>query len=187
MNKTTSVASRHHDNKRSLKLGEDSNDNILTPNSCLLTPFHLMFRFRLEPLITIRENVLKECQAELAKAYDARRILEEAMRIVEKQLAEGVATARNLMQPGQTVNVEYLLGLRRQEMYLRANQEDLEHKMQIIDEEIERRRNIVVAANKELKKVEKLKEKRYEEYLEEEKKQETKAMDEIAGNRSGRR
>ena len=142
-----------------------------------------MFKFRLEPLIKIRDNVLKECQAELAKAYNARRILEEALQEVERQLAEGIAAARKLAQAGQTVNVEYLLGLRRQEMFLRANQDDLMQKMQVVDDEIERRRAAVVAANKELKIVEKLKEKRHEKYLEEEGKSETKIMDEIAGNR----
>ena len=142
-----------------------------------------MFTFRLEPLITIRDNELKECQSELAKAYNARRILEEALQEIERQLAEGTAQARNLMQEGQKVNVEYLLGLRRQEMFLRLNQDDLTQKIQMVDEEIERRRVAVVTANKELKIVEKLKEKRYEKYMEEENKQETKAMDEIARNR----
>jgi len=142
-----------------------------------------MFKFRLEPLIKIRDNVLKECQGELAKAYNARRILEEALQAVERQLAEGTAAARKLMQAGQTVNVEYLLGLRRQEMFLRANQNDLTQKMQMVDEEIERRRAAVVAANKELKIVEKLKEKRHEKYLDEENKSETKMMNEVAGNR----
>ena len=148
--------------------------------------FPFMFRFRLEPLITLRANILKECKAELAKAYDARRVLEEAVQKVETQLAEGVADARNLMQPGKTVNVEYLLGLRRQEMYLRLEQDDLQHKIQQVDEVIAQRRRIVIVANQELKKVEKLKEKRYEEYLEEEKRKETKAMNEIAGNRGSR-
>ena len=147
--------------------------------------FHFMFTFRLEPLITIRDNVLKECQEELAKAYNARHILEEALQTVEKQLADGLISARNLIQEGQTVNVEFLLGLRRQEMFLRANQDDLKKKMQMVDEEIERRRLAVVAANKELKVVEKLKEKRYEKYLEEEGKNEIKVMDEIAGTRRG--
>jgi len=140
-----------------------------------------MFQFRLEPLIKIRDNVLKECQAELAKAYDARRILEEHLQEVERQLAEGTATARSLMQPGQTVNVDYLLGIRRQEMFLLANQEEINQQMQEIDAEIERRRDAVVAANKELKILEKLKEKRHEQYLDDEKREETKAMNEIAG------
>ena len=145
-----------------------------------------MFKFRFDPLITIRNNELKERQMELAKAYDARRILEEHLLEIERQLTEGIATARDLMQPGQAVNVEYLLGLRRQEMFLRANQDDLEKKIQIVDEEIEVRRAKVVEANKELKIIEKLKEKRLEQYLDGEKRAETKAMDEIAGRNQSR-
>jgi len=142
-----------------------------------------MFKFRLEPLLTIRDNELKERQAELAQAYHARSICEENLRALERLMEEGLATARRLMQPGQMVNIQHLRGLQEQELVLRANHEDWTHKMQVVDEEIERRRHLVVVANKEYKKVEKLKEKRYEEYLEEEKKQETKIMDEIAGNR----
>ena len=142
-----------------------------------------MFNFRLEPLIKIRKNVLQECQAELTKAYNARNVLEEHLLSIEKEIEEGTATARSLMQPGQTINVEQLLSFRRQEMFLRANQNDLKQKIKDVDEVIELRRTTVIAANKQLKTVEKLKEKRYEKYLEEKKKEETKAMDEIAGNR----
>lgn len=148
-----------------------------------LLPSNQMFKFRLEPLITIRSNELRECQAELAKAYDALRILEETLQKLEEQIAEGVTAARSLMQTGQTVNVEHLLGFRRQEAFLRAHQEDLKQKMKTVNEEIERRRIAVVAANKKLKIVEKLKEKRHEKYLEEENKAEMKFMDEIAGNK----
>jgi len=140
-----------------------------------------MFKFRLEPLIKIRKDTLQERQSELAQAYDARNILEGYLKEIERQLLEGTATAREMMQPGQAVNVDHLLGLRRQEMFLRANQDDLKQKAQIIDEEIERRRDAVIEANKELKIVEKLKEKRYEKYLAEEKRADTKEMDEIAG------
>jgi len=139
-----------------------------------------MFKFRLEPLIKIRKNALQECQAALAKAYDERRILEEQLQEIENQLAEGTVTARNLMQPGQTVNVDYLLGIRRQEMFLLANQNALKHDIQRTDEKIERCRIAVVAANKEVKILEKLKEKRYEQHQEEEKREEIKAMDETA-------
>jgi len=142
-----------------------------------------MFKFRLEPLIKIRGNELKECQAELAKAYEAQRKVEEYLRGIERELEEGATAARSLMQPGQAVNVDYLLGFRRQEMFLRANQNAAMEHLQKIGVEIERCRTAVVEANKELKIVEKLKEKRYEQYLEKEKKAETKIMDEIAGNR----
>ena len=142
-----------------------------------------MFKFRLTPLIAFRDNTLKECQRELAKAYDARRILEEYVQEIDRQLEEGIATVRELSQPGKTINVESLIGFRRQEMFLRANQDDLLHKIKQIDEEIEIRRVAVIEADRALKIVEKLKEKRYEKYLEEENKIETKTMDETAGNR----
>ena len=142
-----------------------------------------MFRFRLDPLITLRDNKLKERQRELAQAYNARRILEEHLQEIDRQLEEGIVAMRSTMQPGQTVNVESLLGFRRQEMFLRANQDDLMQKIKMVDEEIELRRTKVVEANKELKIIEKLKEKRYEKYLDEENKAEMKMMDEIAGNR----
>jgi flagellar FliJ protein len=142
-----------------------------------------MFTFRLDPLITIRDNALKERQAELAKAYEARQILERDLQEIDQQIAEGITNVRSVMQEGQAVNVEHLLGYRRQEMFLRAAQNELNQKMQMIDEAIEHFRLLVVEANKELKVVEKLKEKRYEKYLEEENRAEMKIMDEIAGNR----
>ena len=142
-----------------------------------------MFKFRLEPLITIRDNTLKECQAELAKAYNERRLCEESIQNVDHQLAEGAEAARRFTQEGQTVNVEYLLGIRRQEMFLLADRNTLTEKLQGIDRDIEIRRNAVVEANKALKTIEKMKEKLHEQYLAEERKQDTKLMDEIAGNR----
>ena len=144
-----------------------------------------MFKFRLDSLITIRDNKLKERQQKLAEAYDARQILEEYLQEIDKQLEEGIIAVRELSQPGQTVNVEHLIGFRQQEMFLRANQEYLMEKMKMIDEEIEVRLAAVIEANKELKVVEKLKEKQHEKYLENENKAETKMMDEI-GARVGR-
>ena len=98
--------------------------------------------------MTIRDNVLKERQAELAKAYEARQILENDLKKLDQQLTEGRDSARNLVQEGQKVNVDYLLSFRRQEMFLLANQKDLQEKMKLIDEEIEIRRAAVAEANK---------------------------------------
>ncbi|GHT15144.1 hypothetical protein FACS1894170_12620 [Planctomycetales bacterium] len=139
-----------------------------------------MFKFRLEPLITIRDNVLKECQAELAKAYEARRILEGMQNEIETVLANNITEGRQRMQPGQQVNVNHLLGLRQQEVFLRGRYEKIAQDIKIIDEEIEKRRETVIKANEALKIVEKLKEKRREKYLQEEKRKATIMMDEIA-------
>jgi flagellar FliJ protein len=142
-----------------------------------------MFTFRLEPLITIRDNELKECQAELAKAYHARQIVEETRLKFERDIAESLQSARKMMESG-TIDVTFLLTLQDHKTYRTAQLAKIAEDIKKIDEEIERRRAIVVAANKELKIVQKLKEKRYEKYLEEENKTEMKIMDEIAGNRT---
>jgi len=141
-----------------------------------------MFTFRLDPLITIRDNTLKECQAELAKAYHARQIVEETRLKFEKDIEESLQSARKMLESG-TIDVTFLLTLQDHKTYRTAQLAKIAEDIKKIDEEIERRRALVVAANKELKIVEKLKEKRYEKYLEEQNKAEMKIMDEIAGNR----
>jgi flagellar FliJ protein len=138
----------------------------------------MVFRFRLEPLITIRDNTLKEKQAELAKAYEARRIVEEKQHELEFELTENIAAGRQRLQTG-AVNIEFLLGLRRHEAYLNAQINVVREHLRQIDEEIERRRNAVLEANKELKMIEKLREKRYGQYQAEENRKETIRIDEI--------
>ncbi|MDR0337627.1 MAG: flagellar export protein FliJ [Planctomycetaceae bacterium] len=138
----------------------------------------MAFRFRLEPLITIRDNILKEKQGELAKAYEARRIVEEKLQELKHELRENIALGRQRLQTG-TINIEFLLGTRRHEAYLNAQIEVVQKHLLQIDEEIERRRHAVLEANKELKIVEKLKEKRYDKYQKEEKQKETKLLDEM--------
>jgi flagellar export protein FliJ len=118
-------------------------------------------------------------QGELAKAYEARRFVEEAQSKTDLELTKNLEQGRQMSQPGK-INVDYLLWLRRQEMFLRAEQADWMKKLKMIDEEIEKRRHAVMIANKNLKIVEKLKEKRLEKYQAEENRKETAMMDEIA-------
>ncbi|GHT30717.1 hypothetical protein FACS1894214_1120 [Planctomycetales bacterium] len=141
------------------------------------------FQFKLEPLITIRDNELKEKQAELAKAYEARRIVEDMGKKVEAEIAENIEAGREMITGGGVIQPDYLLGLRRQEMFLLAQRKDIQDKMQMLDEEIERRRDAVIEANKSLKTVERLKDRRYEKYQLEERRKETISMDEVAGQR----
>jgi flagellar FliJ protein len=140
-----------------------------------------MFSFRLEPLITIRDNALKERQRELANANNVRRALEKDLQDIDTQLTDGMADVRIRIQAGQMINVNDLIGYRRQEMFLRFEQNKLIEQIENVDKEIEKCRTALIKANKELKIVEKLKEKQYERYQSEEEKAEAKFMDEIAG------
>ncbi len=145
-----------------------------------------MFHFRLAPLMTIRDNILKEKQGELAKAYEARRKLEEKQTELDQELADTVASGRKTVHGGGTISVDYLLSLRRHEGYLIAQKDHITQTLLAIDEEIERRRAAVMEAHRELKTVEKLKEKQKEKYDAEEAKKETVMLDEIAVGRSRR-
>ena len=140
------------------------------------------FKFRLEPLITIRDNVLKEKQGELAKAYEARRKLEEKQVELEQELAATVEAGRNMLHGGGVLDVDYLLSLRRHEGYILAQRDEVLRMMVAVDEEIERRRTAVMEAHRDLKTVEKLKEKQKAKYDAEQAKKETVMMDEIAMN-----
>ncbi|MCL2744878.1 MAG: flagellar export protein FliJ [Planctomycetaceae bacterium] len=142
-----------------------------------------MFKFQLEPLITIRNNELKKKQAELAKAYEARRRMEELGKKNEEEIAENLEAGRKMINAGGEISADYLMGLRRQEMFLQAQRKKIRENIAMIDEEIERRRAAVIEANKSLKMVERLKEGRYEKYLLEERRKETAAMDEAAAKR----
>jgi flagellar FliJ protein len=140
------------------------------------------FTFRLEPLISIRDNVLKQKQAELAKAYEARRIIEETKSKIEKNIEDNLQSAREMQQSRQ-IDVKFLFATRQHEIFLFAQLEEIRRHIRMIEEEIEVRRNAVIEANKELKIIEKLKKKKHEKYLAEENRKETIQMDEIASRR----
>lgn len=141
--------------------------------------------FRLETLLSIRENVLKEKQAELAEAYEAERYLNEQRQETRNAIAATKDDTRAMMQQG-SVKVDYLLAMRRYEAYLVAVLEDWEKKAVELAEEIRRRRQAVIEANKEVKILEKLKEKQHDREMLRLRNLDTKTMDEIAEIRAGR-
>ncbi|MGL4593231.1 MAG: flagellar export protein FliJ [Thermoguttaceae bacterium] len=139
----------------------------------------MAFRFQLDSLLSIRNSTLKEKQGALGKAYEARRIVEEKRFALAKDISDTLNSGREMIASGM-ISPDYLLGLRRHEAFLATQQQEVEQHLVLIDEEIERRLAAVVEANKELKMVEKLKEKRREKYVTEETRKEVVQMDEIA-------
>ncbi|MDR1484146.1 MAG: flagellar FliJ family protein [Planctomycetaceae bacterium] len=144
----------------------------------------MAFKFRLESVITIRDNFLKECQGELAKAYEARRIVEDAENKINAELQSNFAINRQKLQDSGVLDVGYLLGLQRRNAYLNSQLNVIKRDLEQIDKEIERRRIAVTDAHTELKIIEKLKEKKQVEYKINETKKETIIMDETATIRS---
>ena len=145
----------------------------------------MKFKYRLAPLLKIRENIRAEKQAELNQAYEAAQIVEEKLQQVQSELVRNGELGREAIQKGR-VSVDYLLALRRHEAVLLAEQSQAQEQLEQIRQEIERRRIALMEADREVKVLEKLREKLKIKHLQEEALAELKQMDEIAG-RAGKK
>lgn len=138
-----------------------------------------MFKFRLETLLSMRDYVRKERQAELTKAYEAERIVLDKIGEIDHEIESLTTKGRTMMQQG-SIDVDFLVGLRRHEAFLRAQQTEATRQLGMIRDEIEVRRRAVIEADKEVKVMEKLKEKQRARYDDDEMRRDHKTMDEIA-------
>lgn len=138
------------------------------------------FKFRMEPLLRIRENERKERQADLAKAYHAETILQGHMETNLKEQEQLLDSGRKSAGAGE-INVDHLLELRRYQAVLLAEHRGMSEKMKLVQEEIERRRELLVEANREVQVLEKLRNRQFERFQDELRKKESKEMDEVAG------
>ena len=118
----------------------------------------MAFRFRLQPLQKVRENIRRDRQTELAKALEAEAVVREKIESLIGEIAGTKEEGRKLAAKGR-INVDFLVGLRRHEAYLLAQKAEAEQKLEQVLAEIERRRLAVVEADKEVKILEKLHEK----------------------------
>ena len=112
--------------------------------------------FRLESLLQLRIHERDQQRAEVAKAYQAMRIVED--QIQEKQ--ESIQSFRQELQKRLTgvVGVDDLLSRGRHELFLTQEVAELQSKrMQIMDEANKREQQLLLA-NQEVKRLEKLKE-----------------------------
>ncbi len=138
------------------------------------------FKFRLATLLRLRESERDERRGELAEAYQADGIMEEKQKEVEAGLAELAQKCREAAAPGP-VNVDKLVETQRFEILLRAQRLYVLEQRELLAAEIERRRERLVEANREVHVLEKLKERLLERHREEEMHREIKSLDEVAG------
>jgi len=137
------------------------------------------FKFRLATLLRLRESARDERRAQLAQAYRADELLEEKKRILEEHLADMRRRARQAAGPGE-IDVDRLLEARRFETILLAQKEHVHNQQEMIRIEIERRRQALVAANREVRVLENLRVRQYGRHQAEENRQEIKQLDEAA-------
>jgi len=141
------------------------------------------FTFRLATLLKLRERARDERRAQLAQAYQAEAILGQEQQRVADDLALLQQQSREAAGPG-TLDLDRLLDARRFEAVLLVQQQDLQKKQKLLEAEIDRRRQALVEANREVRVLELLRERQLQRHREEESRREMKLLDEVAGRRA---
>ncbi len=143
------------------------------------------FRYRLASLLKLREATRDERRAELAEAYQAETVLAQRRRELDDAIHENRKHLRQTAGPGQ-VDVDTLVGGHRHQLLLAAQRQLMDQQRQQLEAEIERRRERLVEADREVRALEKLRERQRDRFQYEEDRKEIKRLDEVAA-RCGQR
>src|SRR5688572_1626486 len=137
----------------------------------------LPFRFRLATLQRLREADRDERRTQLADAQRAEDIVRARIVDIETELTRLRGQAARLSQPG-LVNVDDLMEIERFEVLLAAERQAAVGQRQIVATEVERRREILVAADREVRVLERLRETQQQRHRQDTERDERKQMDE---------
>jgi flagellar export protein FliJ len=135
--------------------------------------------FRFATVQKLREQTRDERRRELAQAYEAERLLREKTLQMQAEIDATQQRTRQVAGQGQ-VNVEDLLSARRYELIVKSELKAVESQIVQVLAEIERRRQALLEADREVKVLNKLQERQAEQAAEIERKRENKQLDEAA-------
>ena len=137
------------------------------------------FKFRFATLLRLREAVRDEQRQELAKALEAEKILRRQILQVDEDLASLHQRARAMASPGE-VDVRQVVGGPEIRVGARGSEEATGGARGAVCAEIERRRQALVEANREVQILERLRQRQNERRREEENRREIRTLDEVA-------
>jgi flagellar protein FliJ len=140
------------------------------------------FTFRLEKLLALRERHRHEREMALAQARQAVRILDDQLAALTDEQAANQELARLALQKG-SLEVDRLLDAHRYELLLAGQERHLKQQRQRIEHEAERRRLALVEADRQVKVLEKLRERQLQAFVHEEQRREINELDEVAQRR----
>ena len=136
-----------------------------------------MFSFRLQTLLRLRLAARDERRADLAKALRAEELLQKQQVALQGDQAEMAQHARQLKGPG-IGDVEALLHTHRYEIVLSSRLRLLAAQMAEVAAETERRRLALVEADRQVRMLEKLRERKAADYRHDQERREAKQFDE---------
>ncbi|MFT7640247.1 MAG: flagellar export protein FliJ [Pirellulaceae bacterium] len=138
-----------------------------------------MFRFRLETLLRLRLDDRDKRRGELAEAFEAERILEQRIEETETELEEVLHRSREIQAKG-TLNIDGATERQRYQLLLRAQIQTLNQQLLQVGEETEKRQLLLIESDREVKKLDRLKEKQQTAHDKHHLLVESKRLDEIA-------
>jgi flagellar FliJ protein len=106
-------------------------------------------------------------------------VLEQRLAEVDAEIAAARAAAVEGAKPG-VINVDQLVIAHRYEAVLKAERNVILHQQKQVAEEVERRRLLLVEADRQVRVLEKLREKKQQEFTQQEERRDQKLMDELA-------
>ena len=142
----------------------------------------MKFTFRLATLLKLRESTRDERRNHLALAYRAETMVLEELERVDGDMKSLRRRVQAAVRPGE-IDVDILINAQRFELVLKSRKQHAVQQQELVKSEIERRRQSLVEADREMKILEKLRERHHERWQAEENLQDIKRLDEIAGRR----
>jgi flagellar FliJ protein len=144
------------------------------------------FRFRLETLQRLRMAERDERRADLAKALRAEAVLLNELQQIEAERTQTRTAVRERSAPG-AADVDALLRTNRYQLVLQARRGQLEQQLVQVRAELERRRLALVEADREVRVLEKLRERQLAAHQNRAARLEVKELDEVAAIAFARR
>jgi flagellar export protein FliJ len=137
------------------------------------------FQFRFSTLLRLREAWRDERRAHLAEAEQAEQLIADRLAQIDRELTDAARWAHDAARPG-TVNVDRLADSARYEMILKVERQSADQQRQAVAAEVEKRRAALVAADREVRVLEKLRDAQHQRQRDEEARFEAKILDESA-------
>ena len=140
------------------------------------------YRFQLESLLHLRKAERDGVRRHLGKALEAERILSEQIAAVEADIVAVQEMQRKALS-AKPCDVNHVMESQRYESILKSQQQVMNQQKETIETEIEKRRAAVVEADRNVRILEKLDDRKRQEYELQQKRAEQKQLDTIASQR----
>jgi flagellar FliJ protein len=142
------------------------------------------YKFRLATLQRIREARRDRERAALAEAFHAEQVLAEHRAALETEQAE-LREMQRAATRGEYLDVNRLIEAQRYELVLKSRESELIQQQAAVEVEAERRRQVLVEAERDVRALEILDEHQRREHGQQRQRIEAKQLDEVAIQRHG--